>query len=58
MTSLKPKMFVPMHYNAPGMSIIFRALKKVEDFLSKDDTVKKLDGTSFTINKADIPEGE
>ena len=56
MKSLKPKITVPMHYNAPGMSIIFKALKKVEDFLSKDDAVKRLDGPSFTINKADLPE--
>jgi L-ascorbate metabolism protein UlaG (beta-lactamase superfamily) len=58
MKSLKPKITVPMHYNAPGMSITFKVLKKVEDFLSKDDMVKKLDGSSFTINKTDLPEKE
>lgn len=32
MESLKPRIAVPMHYRAPGMSIMFRPLKQVEDF--------------------------
>lgn len=56
MKSLKPKITVPMHYNAPGMSIMFEALKKVENFLNKDDTVKRLEGPCFTVNKSDLAE--
>jgi hypothetical protein len=45
-----------MHYRAPGMSIMFRPLKKVEDFVKPDDDVKRLDGPTFTVSKADLPE--
>jgi L-ascorbate metabolism protein UlaG (beta-lactamase superfamily) len=56
MESLKPRIAVPMHYRAPGMSIMFRPLKKVEDFVKSDDNVRRLDGPTFTVSKADFPE--
>jgi L-ascorbate metabolism protein UlaG (beta-lactamase superfamily) len=56
MESLKPRIAVPMHYRAPGMSIMFRPLKKVEDFLKPDDNVRRLDGPTFTVSKADFAE--
>jgi L-ascorbate metabolism protein UlaG (beta-lactamase superfamily) len=56
MESLKPRIAVPMHYRAPGMSVMFRPLKKVEDFVKPDDNVRRLDGPTFTVDKADLPE--
>jgi L-ascorbate metabolism protein UlaG (beta-lactamase superfamily) len=56
MESLKPRIAVPMHYRAPGMSIMFRPLKKGEDFVKPDDSVRRLDGPTFTVSKADLPE--
>ena len=56
MESLKPKITVPMHYRLPGMSATFNALSTVEDFIRRDDNVKKLDGPTFTVTKADLPE--
>ena len=56
MQSLKPKIAVPMHYRAPGMSAMFRPLKKVEDFVRPEDNVRRLDGPTFTVSKADLPE--
>jgi L-ascorbate metabolism protein UlaG (beta-lactamase superfamily) len=56
MESLNPKVAVPMHYRAPGMSIMFRALKKVEDFTRPEDNVRKLEGPTFTVTKAQLPE--
>jgi L-ascorbate metabolism protein UlaG (beta-lactamase superfamily) len=55
MESVKPSITVPMHYSAPGMSAMFRPLKKVEDFLSADDSVRRLDGPSFTVSKSNLP---
>jgi L-ascorbate metabolism protein UlaG (beta-lactamase superfamily) len=56
MESLKPRIAVPMHYRAPGMSIMFRPLKKAEDFVKPDDDVRRLDGSTFAVSKADLPE--
>jgi L-ascorbate metabolism protein UlaG (beta-lactamase superfamily) len=56
MESLKPRIAVPMHYKAPGMSVMFSALKKVEDFLRPDDNVRKLEGPTFTVAKTELPE--
>ena len=56
MESLKPRIVVPMHYRAPGMSVMFRLLKKVEDFVRPDDDVRRLEGSTFTVSKADVPE--
>ena len=56
MESLKPRTVVPMHYRAPGMSVMFRLLKKVEDFVRSDDDVRRLEGPTFTVSKADLPE--
>jgi len=56
MESLKPRIAVPMHYRAPGMSAMFSALKKVEDFLRPDDNVRKLEGPTFTVTKTELPE--
>jgi hypothetical protein len=36
---------------------MFRALKKVEDFLSADDNVRRLEGPTFTVSKADLQGG-
>ena len=56
MESLNPRIAVPMHYRAPGMSIMFRALKKVEDFTRPEDNVRRLEGPTFTVTKAELPE--
>jgi L-ascorbate metabolism protein UlaG (beta-lactamase superfamily) len=56
MESLKPRIAVPMHYRAPGMSVMYRPLKTVEDFVRPDDNVRRLDGPTFTVSKADLPE--
>jgi len=56
MESLRPRIAVPMHYRAPGMSPMFRLLKKAEDFIRADDNVQRLDGPTFTVRKADLPE--
>jgi len=56
MVSLKPRIAVPMHYRTPGMSIMFRPLKEVEDFVKPDDDVRRLDGPTFTVSIAELPE--
>ena len=56
MESIKPKITVPMHYRLPGMSATFNALSSVEDFIRRDDNVKRLDGPSFTIGRTDLQE--
>jgi L-ascorbate metabolism protein UlaG (beta-lactamase superfamily) len=58
MESLKPRITVPMHYRAPNIqyTIMFRPLKKVEDFVKPDDNVRRLDGPTFTVSKVDLPE--
>ena len=56
MESLKPRITVPMHYRLPGMSANFDALGTVDAFLRKDDNINRLDGSSFAISKADLPE--
>jgi hypothetical protein len=38
------------------MSVMFRLLKKVEDFVRPDDDVRRLEGPTFTVSKADLPE--
>jgi hypothetical protein len=35
---------------------MFRALKKVEDFTRPEDNVRRLDGPTFTVIKAELPE--
>jgi L-ascorbate metabolism protein UlaG (beta-lactamase superfamily) len=56
MESMQPKIVVPMHYRLAGMSSTFNALSTVEDFLRRDDNVKKLDGPAFTVSKSDLQE--
>ena len=56
--SLKPRITVPMHYKLPNMSATFDALSTVEDFIRTGDNVKRLDGPSFTVTKADLQEKE
>jgi L-ascorbate metabolism protein UlaG (beta-lactamase superfamily) len=56
MKSLKPRITVPMHYRLSRMPVAFNSLSTVEDFIRRDDNLKKLDGPSFTVNKADLPE--
>jgi L-ascorbate metabolism protein UlaG (beta-lactamase superfamily) len=56
MESIKPKIAVPMHYRLAGMSSAFNALSTVEDFIRRDDNVKRLDGPTFTVSKVDLPE--
>lgn len=56
MESLKPRVAVPMHYKAPGMSAMYNALSRVEDFLRPGDEVRKLEGPTFAISKTDLPE--
>jgi L-ascorbate metabolism protein UlaG (beta-lactamase superfamily) len=56
MESLRPRIAVPMHYRAPGMSLMFRPLKTAEDFICADDNIRRLDGPTFTVSKADLPE--
>lgn len=40
------------------MSATFDALSTVEDFIRRDDNVKRLDGPSLTVSKADLQERE
>jgi L-ascorbate metabolism protein UlaG (beta-lactamase superfamily) len=56
MESLKPRIAVHMHYRTPGMSVMFSALKKVEDFLRPDDNVRKLEGPTFIFTRTELPE--
>lgn len=56
MESLKPKITFPMHYRLPGMSATFDPLSTVEDFLRRDDNVKRLNTSSLTVMRADLPE--
>jgi L-ascorbate metabolism protein UlaG (beta-lactamase superfamily) len=56
MESVKPRITVPMHYRLPGMSSTFDALSTVEDFVRRDDNVRRLDGPLFTIGRVDLPE--
>ena len=56
MKSINPKITVPMHYRAPGMSATFNSLGTIEDFLQESDNIKKLDGPSFAINKTGLSE--
>lgn len=56
MESLRPPVTVPMHYRMPGMSSIFDSLNTLDDFIRKEDSVRRLDGPSFTINKENLPE--
>jgi len=56
MESLKPRIAVPMHYKLPGMSDVYDGLSTVEDFMRRDDNIKRLEGPSFTVNKIDLPE--
>ena len=44
-----------MHYRLAGMSSAFSALSTVEDFIRRDDNVKRLDGPTFTVSKVDLP---
>jgi len=55
MESLKPRITVPMHYRLPGMSATFNALSTVEDFIHRDDNLKRLDSARFTVGRADLP---
>jgi len=56
MDSLKPRITVPMHYRMHGMSATFDKLSTIEDFIRKDDSAKRLDGPSFSVAKANLPE--
>ena len=56
MESIKPKIAVPMHYRLAGMSSTFSSLSTVEDFIRRDDHIRRLDGATFTVGKADLPE--
>lgn len=56
MESLRPKIAVPMHYRVPGMSATFNNLSAAEEFVRKGDSVRSLDGSAFTVSKADLPE--
>ncbi|MFH0849122.1 MAG: MBL fold metallo-hydrolase [archaeon] len=53
--TLKPKIAVPMHYRMKGMSSTFDKLSTIDDFLRRDDNVRRLEGPSFTVSKADLP---
>jgi hypothetical protein len=35
---------------------MFRALKKVEDFTRPEDDARRLEGPTFTVIKAELPE--
>jgi L-ascorbate metabolism protein UlaG (beta-lactamase superfamily) len=54
--TLSPKLVFPMHYRMAGMSPNFNSLNNVEDFLKSKENVKRLEGRSFTLEKADVPE--
>jgi len=56
MESIRPPVTVPMHYRMPGMSSIFDSLNTLDDFIRREDNVKRLDGPSFTISKENLPE--
>ncbi|MBS7626314.1 MBL fold metallo-hydrolase [Candidatus Bathyarchaeota archaeon] len=56
MESLRPPVTIPMHYRIPGMSSIFDSLITLDDFIRREDNVKRLDGPRFTINKENLPE--
>jgi hypothetical protein len=55
MKSLKPKVTVPMHYKLPGMSDAFNQLSTAEDFIRKEDNVKRLKSPSFTVSREHLP---
>jgi len=55
MKSLKPKVTVPMHYKLPGMSDAFSQLSTVEDFICREDDVKRLKTASFTVSRENLP---
>jgi len=54
MGSIKPRMTVPMHYKLLGMSATFDGFSAVEDFIRGGDSIRRLDGPSFTIDKRDV----
>jgi len=54
MEAVGPKIAVPMHYRMAGMSATFDKLSTIDDFLRRDDNVRKLSGPSFTVTKADL----
>lgn len=53
---LKPLITVPMHYRVAGMSKTFDPLSTIEDFLRPSDNVRRLNGTSFTVNQDAFPD--
>ena len=56
MGSIRPRMTVPMHYKLLGMSATFDGLSDVEDSIRGGDSIRRLDGPSFTIDKRDLQE--
>ena len=57
-SALKPKIAVPIHYRIAGMDPIFDAISGVDKFLDGKANVKKLEGSSFSVEKATLPSEE
>lgn len=52
---IKPIITVPMHYRIDGMASLFDAISGVDKFLTGKSNVKKLEDSTFSVEKASLP---
>jgi len=54
--SLKPRIAVPMHYKTAGLVEKYAPLKGLDDFLRENDSVRRLRGSHFSVDRLNLPE--